>query len=166
MRKFAFIIFFFVLMAACNKGSADNKKEIEFYLLESYQLVAGKCQVNPSTAILQNVPFVSNNEIRQYNKDQFEYRLSESAIQKINALSPRAPFAVTVNKEIVFLGIYMPPTMSSTCEHSITMFALNNTAYIHLGYPGWIQTPTTTAIDDQRNNPSLLAALKAQGKLQ
>ena len=71
-----------------------------------------------------------------------------------------------LDKEIVFLGIYMPPTMSSTCEHSITMFALNNIAYMHLGYPGWIQTPTTAGIDDQRNNPYLLAALKAQGKLQ
>lgn len=166
MRKLFSLLFLLSLFAACNKGSAEYTKEIEFYVLESYQFVTGKCQVNPSTAIIQNAPLISNNEILQYNKSRFEYRLSKAAIQKINALSPRSAFAVTVDKEIVFLGIYMPPTMSSTCEHSITMFALNNIAYMHLGYPGWIQTPTTAGIDDQRNNPSLLAALKAQGKLQ
>lgn len=164
MQKLLPVLILFISLAGCKKDKRDGAKEIEFYTLKSYQLVAGKCQVDASTAVTEDQPFVFNNDILQYVKNKHEYRLTANAIQSISALPPRTAFAVTLNKEIIFLGIYMPMFLSSTCDHSITLFTLDNTAYIQLGYPGWIQT-AAPAIDDLRNNPSLLAALKAQGKL-
>ena len=167
MQKLLTILVCFTCLIACKKDKAGAEKNVEFYLLESYQLVTGKCQVDPSTTRLQNSALVSNDDILWYDESDHEYRLTTSAVQKINGLQGRTPFAVTVDKQIIYLGIYMPPIMSSTCEHSITMYASTqaNTAYMMLGYPGWIRTPGTSTINDQRNDASLLAALKAQGKL-
>ena len=98
-----------IFLIACKKDKANTRKDVEFYLLESYQLVTGKCQVDPSTTRLQNSALVSNDDILWYDESDHEYRLKTSAVERINALQGRTPFAVTVDNQIIYLGIYMPP---------------------------------------------------------
>ena len=149
----------------CKKDKPGVQKEVEFFLLKSYQLVADKCQIDASTATLETLPLVTNDDILWYSKKDYEFRLTANAIQKINALRGRSAFAVIVDKEIIFLAVYMPLFMSSTCDHSITMDVntVSNTATMRLGYPFFPRSGTM--INDQRNNDLLLEALSNQGKL-
>jgi hypothetical protein len=74
-------------------------------------------------------------------------------------------FAVTVDRKVIYYCIFKPMTSSSTCEHSLTMVvdaASGSRIVLSRGYPGSLSWP---AVDDQRNNPVLLAALSAQKKL-
>lgn len=147
---------------ACKKGRVQEGSEVELYLLQSFQQVSGKCQVNPSSAVLQSVPLVSSNDILKYHQSEHVYTLSNNAIQKIKALSGRTPFALTVDRQVIFTGYYMPLFMSSTCEHSITINdGLNNTLNVQLGYPSFFGA----SVEDRRNHPKILESLLKQGKL-
>lgn len=165
MRRFVLIFIIAISLAACKKDKATAIKQVEIYLLESYQLVPGKCQVDVSSARLKNSALVANDDILSYSGRDHEYGLTANAVQKINALSGRTPFALTLDKEIIFIGIYMPPIMSSTCDQSITLYVntISNKAILTLGYPYGLQSGSS--IIDQRNNPRLLDALFRQGKL-
>ena len=163
MLRIISILIISTVFLFCEKDKAQKK--VEFVLLKSYQFVPGKCQVDASTATLETSPLVTNDDILWYSKKNYEYGLTANAVQKINGLRGRTAFAVVVDNKIVFLAVYMPLIMSSTCDHSITMDAntISNTAMTRLGYPSWLQS--STIIDDQRNNPFLLEALSNQGKL-
>ena len=160
MRHFVFILL--IPLFCCTKDKARANAKIEMYLLKSYQMVSSKCQVDASTVTLENAPLVSNDEIITYSDTQHSYNLSVTAIQKINILPGRTPFALTIDKEIVFFAVYMPHIMSSTCDQSITMYAnvSQNKIFMNLGYPF-----ASSTINEERNKPVLLATLRAQGKL-
>jgi hypothetical protein len=165
MRGFISTLIITLSLAACKKDKTTAIKQVEIYLLESYQLVPGKCQVDVSSSSLKNSALVTNDDILWYSGKKYEYDLTSNVIQKINALSGRTPFALTLDKEIIFIGVYMPPIMSSTCDQSITMYVntISNKAILNLGYPYGLQ-PRSSVID-QRNDPRLVNALFHQGKL-
>ena len=159
MRHFVFVLL--IPLFCCTKDKARANDKIEMYLLKSYHMVSGICQVDASTVILKDAPLVSNDEIISYSDKEHSYNLDATAIQKINTLPGRTPFALTIDKEIVFLAVYMPLIMSSTCDQSITMYAnvSQNKIFMNLGYPF-----ASSTINDERNKPVLVATLQAQGK--
>lgn len=165
MQRFISIIIISTVFLSCKKDKAGVQKKVEFILLKSYHFIPGKCQVDAATAMLETSALVTNDDILWYSKKNYEYGLTANAVKKINALAGRTAFAVAIENKIIFLAVYMPLIMSSTCDHSITMDAntLSNTAKMRLGYPAWSQS--STIINDQRNNPFLLEALSKQGKL-
>ena len=160
MKRLFFIPLVFFLALACKKDKAV--KPVEIYLLKSFQLVAGKCQVDGASVVLEDSPLVLNAEIRLYNQAEYFYYLDDIAIQKLKSLTPRTPLAVTVDKKVIFYGIYMPSIMSSTCGESITMDLMptEKKIFFRLGYPWGMAT-----IDDQRNNPVILSSFRNQRKL-
>jgi hypothetical protein len=163
MQKLFFILAFAGVISGCKKNPAAESK-IEFYLLESFTNIDGKCQVNPSGVVLKSLPLVTNDEIISYSQSAYTYTVSDAASQKIKALSGRQPFAITIDGIVFFYGFYNPFILSSSCEHSISMDADSggeNKIVLRLGYPGLL---IGTVIDDQRNNTKLMSVLKAQGK--
>ena len=162
MKRLIFIIFISLALPGCKKNTAE-RRDVELYLLESFQLVTGKCQVDAGSATLEGTPLLHNEDFLEYRRNDYEFTLTKAAFQKVKALTPRTPFAVTVNKKVIYYAIYMPSFMSSTCDQSITMDLKNNEnmIYLRLGYP-WL---TGAPIDDQRNNAELLTAFKNQEKL-
>jgi hypothetical protein len=151
------------LLVGCKKHNSEG--QVEMYVLKSYQLVAGRCQIDGAASTLDNNPFVSNSDIISYNKADYRFSLSSAAIQKIKAFGIFQPFVVTVNRQVVYYAVFKPGISSSSCDHSITMdidWANANGILMKLGYPGQLQG---VVIDDQRNNSVLLQALSAQGKL-
>jgi hypothetical protein len=166
MRRFICIIAAVTGLICCNKNSRpDNRNDVEIYLLKSYELVPGMCKVNQASVTLEDTPFIKNDEIEQYTPSACEYRFSPPAASKIAALLPRTPFAVTVDRKIIFTGFNMPPYISSSCDHSIVMTSSGSssrTIQLRLGYPG---IALGTQIDDQRNDARLIAAFLQQRKL-
>lgn len=162
MKYCLLLISAILFFASCKKNNTDGK-QVEVYLLKMHQPIAGKCQVDAATAILQDTAVVRNDEIVAYSKKEYTFELTTSAIAKIQGLKDRDAFVVTVDKQVIYYGYYKPFISSSSCPNSITMNNLvigPNRIEMNLGYAG-----ASPDIDDQRNNPKLIAALSAQGKL-
>ena len=94
---------------------------VSIYLLKSFAIVSGKCQVNAATAVLQDAPVVNNSDIVSYSPGTYQYLLSDAAIQKVKTLDDRNAFAITVDKKVIYYGLVKLNISSSSCDHSITM---------------------------------------------
>ena len=165
MKLFLVISLLVAASLGCNKNNASSGEPVEIYLLKDFQLLANKCQIDPSSSSLQSIPIVANSEILEYSSSKYQFKIKTVALERIKALSDRTPFAVTVNKEIIYYGFFKPFISSSSCEHSITMdvaWGQVNRISMRLGYPG---LSIGVTIDDERNNPRVLTALQKQGKL-
>ncbi|NEU07625.1 hypothetical protein GZH53_04795 [Flavihumibacter sp. R14] len=164
MRSLFYVLTIIVLCLSCKKDNQKAGKPVEIYLLKNYQLMAGKCQVDPSASVLQDIPAIRNQDILEYSETKYQFKLTNAAIQKVKDLRDFTPFAVTVDKQVIYYGFFKPGISSSSCDHSITMDVVwgSDKISMKLGYPGQMQG---VIIDDQRNNPNLITALKNQGKL-
>lgn len=164
MRPLFYILAISLLCFSCKKDTGKTASTVEIYLLKNYQMMAGKCQIDPVASTLQDAPIIKNQEILKYSPSTYQFKLSENAIQKVKNFGDNMPFAVTVNKQVIYYGLFKPGFSSSSCDNSITMdFNLSSgNISLALGYPGPLPG---VVIDDQRNNPDLIAALKTQGKL-
>jgi len=165
MKKVCCLLFISCLLLSCNKENDGAGKPVEFYLLESFSYVTNQCKVDPSSAVLKATPFINNSDIIAYSKSAYTYQLSAAAINKVKAFEGRVPFAVTVDKQVVYYAFFNEMILSSSCEHSISMdldLGSSDKIFLKLGYPGTLQG---VPIDDQRNNSVLLSALSSQGKL-
>ena len=165
MRKLPFFLFLCTILISCYNKKPVQDRLVEIYLLTSYKMVDGKCQVNNNSIVLQDTPFVTNNEILKYSPSSHELTLSKNSQQKFDSLSPRRAIAVTLNKEVIYTAFNMPQYVNSSCDDAIVIMFdyFTRRIRINLGYPGINQNP---GIDDQRNNAKLLSAFAKQGKLQ
>ncbi|HVF81672.1 MAG TPA: hypothetical protein VM884_07050 [Flavisolibacter sp.] len=166
MRNLFFILTIVAICLSCSKNNITTGEIVEIYLLESYQTITSKCQIDPSLSVLKDKATIKNQDILAYSKTEYRFKLTEAAVQKIKALKDKTPFAVTVDKQVIYYGFFKPSVSSSSCDHSITMdvaWTPGNEIYLRLGYPGQLQGVT---IEDKLNDPILIAALRTQGKLQ
>jgi hypothetical protein len=88
---------------ACSKDNTSPGEKLEIYLLKSYQLVAGKCQVDGISAVLQDTAVVKNEDIIKYYKADYQFAITERALQKIKEMRDGTPFAVAVDKQVIYL---------------------------------------------------------------
>lgn len=162
MRLILTILLLTAICFSCKKDKVEPGVNVEIYLLKSSQAIPGKCQVDASSAVLQDIPIVKNQDVLAYSKTDYQFTISDDSIKKLRELADNAPFAVVVDKQVIYYGIVKPFYSSSTCENSITMnnFEASDKITMNLGYAG-----ADRNIDDQRNNPKLLATLRNQGKL-
>ncbi len=165
MRSLFFILTMTVIYLSCKTGNINAEETVEIYLLKTYKTVAAKCQIDSSFSVLQDTATIKNKDILEYSKRDYQFKLTDIAIQKVKAFRNKMPFAVTVNKQVIYYGFFKPSISSSSCDHSITLDidrTSGNKILLRLGYPEQLQSVT---IEDRRNNPKLIAALKKQGKL-
>ena len=158
---------------SCSKtDSTDSLRsgasgKIEIYLLSTTVFTSGKCEVNASQSKIAEVPIISNDDIVAYYTAEHEFEVKAAAFQKIISLADKTAFVVTLNKQVVYYGIYKPFISSSSCDHSITMSTLTYNINqfrlkMGLGYPGLLQGIN---VDDLRNETNVMSALEKQGKL-
>lgn len=161
--RFLFILALFsAITFSCKKDTVAGDP-VEIYVLQNYSMVPGKCMVNPFSAVLESDPTVKNEDIIEYSQLNYEFKLTGISFQKIKAFPDLTPFAVTVDKNVIYYGFYKKWTSSSSCDHSIIMSIKSlsdQTISMDLGYPFGM-----TGIDDQRNNAVLTDALRKQDKL-
>lgn len=162
MRLLLFILTACVICLSCKKDNVKAGGTVEIYLLKNNQPITGKCQIDPAAATLQDTAIVKNQDILEYYKANNQFALSDNYMQKIKTLADRTTFAVVVDKQVVYYAILKPSYSSSSCTSSITVdyVGTGNRINMNLGYAG-----ADLDIDDQRNNPKLIATLKNQGKL-
>jgi len=165
MRKVLLILIIISASLSCKKDKIKAGDTVEFYLLKTYQVINRRCQIDPSATILRDTAMIRDQDIIQYSQNNYEFTLSNAAIEKVKTLKDQTPFAVTVDKQVVYYGFFKPSYSSSSCDYSITMdiaWTFRDKISLRLGYPGVLDGIT---IDDQRNHPKLVATLRKQGKL-
>jgi len=165
MHKLFYLFTITIIFFSCKKDTTNAAGNVEIYMLKTFKTIMGKCQVDASTVVLQNTPIVTNRDIIEYSPTVYTFKLSDNAIEKIKILKDFTAFALTVDKRVIYYGFFKPGYSNSSCAHSITMdidWMANDKILMNVGYPAPIQGIT---IDDERNNPTLMATLQAQGKL-
>lgn len=159
------------LLLSCSKADDGNPAgasgKVEIYLLNKVEWVPGRCEVDAARSIPDSRPIITNSDIIAYYSSVYEFDVNADAFKRIVGLSDKTPFVVTLNKEVIYYGVYKPFISSSSCDHSITMSTLSYNInefrlQMRLGYPGLLQGIT---VEDLRNHNNLLSALEKQGKL-
>lgn len=154
-----------VICGSCKKERVNGGETVEIYLLKTSQTVPGKCQIDASASSIQDTPEITNDDILEYSQISREFKLTDIAFQKVKSFHDFTPFAVTVDRKVIYYGFFKPGTSSSSCDYSVTMditWSAGNKIVLRLGYPAVIDG---IDIDDQRNNSWLLGTLEKQGKL-
>lgn len=83
MKQFLFILAFAVICFSCKKDQTQAGTNLEIYLLKSSQRVALKCQVDAGSAVLEDLPVISNQDILEYDRTTYKFTFSGSSIQKL-----------------------------------------------------------------------------------
>jgi hypothetical protein len=165
MRPIFFFLTIAIICLSCKKENVKGGDTVEFYLFKRSQFVTGKCQIDPLVSVLQDTAIIKNQDILEYSQSNYQFKLTDLAIQKVKTFPDFTSFAVTVDKKVIYYGFFKPSISNSSCEHSITMDldrTSGNKIDLRLGYPSLMQGVT---IDDERNNSKLIATLRNQGKL-
>ncbi|MEP6676758.1 MAG: hypothetical protein ABJA78_16480 [Ferruginibacter sp.] len=165
MRLLLFILAACTICLSCKKDNVKAGETVEIYLFKSFQTVTGKCQIDASASLLQDTAAIKNQDILEYSQTNYQFKLTDSSIQKVKAFRDFTPFAVTVDKQVIYYGFFKPSISSSSCDNSITMdldWTSGNKISLKLGYP---EQPQSVTINDERNNEKLILTLKSQGKL-
>src|SRR5688572_25308920 len=125
MSRLLLISVLLITGVSCSKSDTNDypargaSGKVEIYLLSTTAFINGRCEVNALKSEIGTVPIISNDDIVAYHSAEHEFEVKASAFQKIVALSDKTAFAVTLNKELVYYGIYKPFFSSSSCDHSI-----------------------------------------------
>ncbi|OQP56850.1 hypothetical protein A3860_09710 [Niastella vici] len=165
MKLIPILLIFNIILLSCKKDKVSGGETVEIYLLKTSQTVPGKCQIDAAASSIQDTPEITNDDILEYSQIAREFKLSAIAIQKVKAFHDFTPFAVTVDRKVIYYGFFKPGISSSSCTNSITMdisLSSGNKIVLRLGYPAAIDD---AGFDDQRNNSWLLGTLEKQGKL-
>lgn len=165
MRSLIWIWTITLICFSCKKDNVKTGETVEIYLLKTFQTVTGKCQINSSASLLQDTATIKNEDILEYSQSKYQFKLIDPAIQKVKTFKDFTPFAVTVDKQVIYYGFFKPNFSSSSCDDSITMdidWTSGNKISLKLGYPGGLEG---VIINDERNNLKLIATLKNQNKL-
>ena len=164
----SFAIFF---LTSCEKYQSVRQPGygVEFYRIEDFQKLGSSSKIINSTVKLSNSVIIYYDEIKSYNPDTYTFTVSENCANKLNDFENNhihgTPFAVTVDKEIIYTGYFWCGFSSSGVDW-VTIDPLNysgnNLLRVSLGYPGLIQGDY---IPDDRNDHRILDILRIDGKL-
>ncbi len=171
MTRPIILILIISIFASCEKYQSVRQPGtgLEFYLIKDFQRVGTSAKIINSTVTLSDSVIIYYDEIISYDSDTYTFTVTESCANKLNDFKNNhihgTPFAVTVDKEIIYTG-YFWCGFSSSMVDWVTIDPLNysgkNRLRVSLGYPGLIQGDY---IPDNRNDYRILDILKKDGKL-
>lgn len=154
-----------MLLFSCEKDTTETVgKNVELYLIESYETTTHRCHIDENTVITKSNPIVYYSDIISYDPNQYIFELSEESQNRIKELKyslQEIPFAVKVNNEIVYTGYFWSAISSDACDW-ITICP----DFIDL-YKG-VKVELLTLgqeIPDNRNATEMISILRSDNKL-
>jgi hypothetical protein len=110
------------LFSSCEKD-ARNEKEVKgnvcFYLLKSYKTGENSMEIMTGSARITDNPIIGYEDIISYNTNLNIYNISKKARDTVMSLTSTVsgpPFAVTIDKEIIYTGYFWPVTSPVECD--------------------------------------------------
>ena len=171
MARSIIISLLILLLAGCEKYLSPRQQGygLEFYFIKDFQRIGTSAKIINSTVNLSDSVIIYYDEILSYNSDTYTFTLTESSANWLNDFKNnhihRTPFAVTIDKEIIYTG-YFWCGFSSSMVDWVTIDPLNysgkNQLRVSLGYPGLI---LGDYIPDDRNDDRILDILRRDSKL-
>lgn len=167
MKYLFFSCLLLLLLSGCSKNNTAAK--VEIYMLESFITRADPSTSPPilsiSNAVLANQPLVANADIEWYNQTTKTFKLKTDIQPVIRNYSNDKGFAVVVDGQPVYYGRFHPAILSSMTVGVAAinpMFVVNNELQID-----FVMIAGNTALQqlDKRNDPVIINALSASGRL-
>lgn len=165
MRRILMLFLSLAIFAGCKK---EGGAKVEIYLLKSYTVnsVPGNPYwVSITNAVLDITPFVRDADIKYYDQQSRVFKLRRDISPVIKDYGPDKAFAVTVNGQPVYYGHFHPAYMSSITVGVATIdpiFFFDNE--LRMNFVMIQQTPALLLLD-KRNDPQILNAMRATGRL-
>lgn len=154
-----------MLLMGCSK---EHSTKVDIYLLKSFTAgvdTTGTPGINVITnAVLDATPLVADKDIRFYTRESSTFTLRKDIQTTIKNYSRDKAFAVTVDGQVIYYGVFQPAYLSSVVIGLPTirpMLYKNNELRIDfLNFGGTFINPL-----DKRNDARILDAFKASGRL-
>lgn len=166
MRNILFYVLILLSVASCTK---NRDPKVEIYLLASYNTFTNT-STNPTTIaisnpVLENSPLVTDKDISYYTQSTYTFTLKKDIQSVIASYGADKAFAVTVDKELVYVGKFQPGYLSyiPLGLATITPIALN-THELKIDYVMLVGSADLLQLD-KRNDDQLIAMLRASGRL-
>jgi hypothetical protein len=164
MKKLSVILTFLILtLAGCEKDSGIG---LEIYLLEDYQTKAYSHEIISGSEKLSKDPNIYYTEIISYNATEHFFVIDPAKADQMRKKSwptSGTPFALTINKQIIYSGHLIPGYSSSGSDwYSIDPLTLGGKLRVTLGYPG---DHPNFGDADRRNDPRIINLLGKDNKL-
>ena len=166
-----FIIALILIISGCEKYQYSRQPGygLEFYSIMDYQRISNSYKIINSTVKLSDSVIIYYDEILFYSPEKHTFTVTKNCADRLNDFENNhihgTPFAVTVNKQIIYTGYFWCGFSSSGVDW-ITIDPLNysgkNKLPVSLGYPGLIEGDY---IPDNRNDNRILDILRRDGKL-
>jgi len=165
--KFLACFLLLVIGISCDKDHSDNR--VEIYLLKSFSIVSNATipeTVTITDAKLEKNPLVADNDIEYYKQSEWLFKLKKNIRPLIQDFSSDKGFAVMVNNHVVYYGIFHPAFLSSITFGLATIdpFTFITESSVTMQYANFNNNPQLTQLD-KRNDPRLLEAMSASGRL-
>lgn len=170
MRLFLAFGLVFILNS-CDKEDdfQSSGKSIDFYYISEYQKIDNSFKIIDSTVVISDIKIIDYSDIISYSSKNYTFVVSDSISDRLNDFEYHsihgAPFALAIDKEIIYTGYFWASYSSMGCDW-ITIDPLdisgNNELTVRLGYPGLIQGDY---IPDKRNDSRLINIFRQDKKL-
>jgi hypothetical protein len=172
--KYLFIFLYLSTLLCSGCESSQPKPNylvgqgVEIYLAQkvnSFKPDIDYTQINLDTIQLEPQPFLSYNQIKFYDPDNYTAKLTIPLAQ-LNGFQPRVNghmFVVTVDEKRLYCGFIQPSLSSAYLNWVVINEPLEDEGKekdlkIHFNFP--------LADKDPRNNPEIIARLQKDGKLE
>ena len=167
MRSTIILLSLVLLASACevtelaNDPALSAGSKVEFYLIQQQEIDSYQTSINEQAAKIQDSILISYEEIISYNPKTFNFEISPEARKRLQYYTP---FAVTVDREIIYTGYFWTSLSSRSVDWVVIdlLFADENKLHVQLGYPGLMDG---ISIPDKRNDPRILEVLRRDNKL-
>jgi hypothetical protein len=171
MKRLVIIIFIILLYSGCENYNYEGQLGygLEFYWIKEFERIGTTSKIINSSVILSDSIIISYDNILSYNPDTYTFTVTEKTANYLNDFKYKSihgtPFAVTVDKQIIYTGYFWAGFSSATVDW-VTIDPLNysgkNQLRVQLGYPGLVQGDY---IPDNRNDKRILDVLQRDSKL-
>lgn len=165
MKKAFFLSLAGLLLAGCKK---EHGTRVDIYVLKSFTSSIDQSYMPPITTItnqvLESTPFVTDDDIISYSRDSRTFTLRKDIKSIIQNFGADKAFAVTVDGNIMYCGIFHPAYLSSL-PFGIAMIdpILSDNKQLRIDFV------TNTGLylhpRDQRNDDQIIHALQITGRL-
>jgi hypothetical protein len=160
-----------LVLISCDKdyNSQPSGKSIDFYYISEYKKEENSFKIIDSSVVISQTKIINYSDIISYSSKNHTFTISDSISDKLSVFENNPfhgrPFALAIDKEIIYTGYFWASYSSLGCDW-ITIdpidFSGKNKLTVTLGYPGLIQGDL---IPDKRNDSRLLKTLKQDNKL-
>jgi hypothetical protein len=165
IMKRIFIIpgIFLFAFSSCEKDSGFG---LEIYLLSDFKTSQGSGEIISGSEKLAENPLIRYHDIKYYDSSEYYFKIEHSKAEELNHKdwsTKGTPFALTINKSVIYSGYIMPGYSSSGVQwFTMDPFSIDDTIFMSLGYPGDYAQLSSI---DPRNDERIIYLLKNDNKL-